>query len=881
MAYSIEKREFNNSKWIFANDEFLKKSENIENIEGAMWIWPTMYSRAYLRKSFDVSDVKETFARFICDNVFDLFINGKPVSLNKKKFSGNVTAFLQEGKNTINIRAYQTGDDRFFTSAIAGVIENAHMRITTDNSWDSYVPVSFWQNDEPEDWMTHAGLHNNMVLACPIHPRLYKRSLYFRRTFTAEKPVEKAVLYVTCQGAGEFYINSMRTDEEFLSDGICQKYKEYRFVDVTNLIKNGENVIGAISGNGWLNSESHSSVYMNKNMMLAELFITYVDGTEGVIGTDGLWKCYFSPLTDNDLQYGERYDARLEIKDWCSATYDDSSWAKVETGGSDIEIREFVLRNYPPIYVMRKLEPQKILVRDTRVIYDFGENCGGRYSILLNNTFEGQEIKISFCERLDEYGEFVVGPYTPVFFNRDAIYDGKALGCMRNFDFYTCKGAKEEYYEPRFTFSGFRYICVEGIKDKNQVTEINMHVMHNALKRTGIVKSRYGFINDLYDATLRTWNSNIMNGPMDCPTREKNFWTGDAHIFCATANYLEDCDDFLARWSDGGRKMCAQVYGWGDERYIIPWTLYQFYRDKGILEVCYKDILEFARNRCDQTYHHLPKPSDAGFSDWLAPDGLVLDKHFFASCFYCYMLKIVAQIAEVLGDYKTSDEFAKLWDQAVYAFNKQFFDYQIDDYKPRLQSSKVLPLAFGLVPVHRERLLVKKLNEEILKTGHLTTGFVATRYVLGILCDFGYKDTAFMLLDRDKYPSWKNMLKGLNSMPETWVGLYDKADENSISMNHFTLGTVTGWLFEYLGGIRYRESTPGFSHIVLRPTFIKEIGSFDAEYKSAYGFITTHWHFEGNSVIFKFYAERNVTLILPDGTVASYPEGEHTVITSA
>ena len=616
---------------------------------------------------------------------------------------------------------------------------------------------------------------------------------------------------------------------------------------------------------------------MNKNMLLAELFVSYVDGTEEVFGTDDMWKCYFSPLTDNDLQYGERYDGRLEIDSWCDASYDDGFWSEVDCAGGEIEIRDFVLRNYPPIYVMRKVKPQKILVRDTRVIYDFGENCGGRYSILLNDTFEGQEIKISFCERLDEYGEFVVGPYSPAFFNRDAIYDGKALGCMRNFDFYTCKGSKEEYYEPRFTFSGFRYICVEGIKDKNQVSEINMHVMHNALKRTGKIKSEYSFINDLYKATLRTWNSNIMNGPMDCPTREKNFWTGDAHIFCATANYLEDCDDFLARWSDGGRKMCAEVYGWGDEKYIVPWTLYQFYRDKGILESCYKDILEFARNRCDQTYHNLPKNTGNVFSDWLAPNGLVLDKHFFACCFYCYMLIIVAQIAEVLGDYKTSDEFLKLSQPAIDAFNEKFFDEEAGEYTPKIQSSKVLPLAFGLVPIQFEKQIAKNLNEEILKTGHLTTGFVATRHLLGVLCDYGYQDTAFMLLDREKYPSWKNMLKGLNSMPETWVGLYDKADENSISMNHFTLGTVTGWLFEYLGGIRYRQSTPGFSHVVLQPTFIKEIGSFDAEYKSVYGLIATHWHFDGDRVIFDFYTERNVTVILPDGSVKAYPKGEHSV----
>ncbi len=877
MSYSVEERKFENSKWIFGKDEFLQNAEKIENIEGAKWIWTVMYSRAYIRKYFTLTEIKTCYARFICDNVFDLFVNGKPVSLNRKKFSGDITRYLNEGENVINIRAYQTGDDRFVTSAITGVIENEDIRIVTDKSWEAYVPVSFWVSEEPEDWMTRPA-RPNYILECVMHPRSYKRSLYFRRNFSVEKQVERASLFTTCQGLGEFYINSSRTDKELFSDGICQKFKEFRETDVTKLIEIGDNVIGAISGNGWLNSESHSSVYMNKNMIRAELHIIYVDGTEEFIGTDEEWRCAYSPLTDNDLQYGERYDARLEQDSWCEKGTDARSWAEVGCSQEELEIRPYVRRNYPPVYVMRKLSPQKTMVRDTRVIYDFGENCAGRYSIVLNNTFKGQEVKISFCERLDEYGEFVVGPYSPAFFTHDGIYDGLALGCMRNFDFYTCKGAKEEAYEPRFTFSGFRYICVEGIRDKSQVSEIYMNVMHNALKRTGTVKSEYDFINELYDATLRTWNSNIVNGPMDCPTREKNYWTGDAHIFAPTACYLEDTDEFLARWSHAGRKMCAEVYGWGDEKYILPWTLYQFYRDKGILEASYEEILELARGRVDTAVHGLPKEgTSAAFSDWLAPNGFVLDKYFFACCFYCYMLKTVAQIAEVLGDYKVSDEFTRLVEPSVDAFNKRFFDTEKDNYIPSCQSAIVLPLAFGLVPVHREKPLAQKLNDMILKQGHLTTGFVATKYLLGILCDYGYKDTAFMLLDREKFPSWKNMMKGLNSLPESWVGLYDKADENSISMNHFAFGTIVGWMFEYLGGIRYRESTPGFSHVVLRPTFIKEIGSFKAEFKSVYGLISTQWCVEGDAVVYTFFSERNVTLILPDGTVKAFPKGEHTV----
>lgn len=878
MGYSVTKREFKEAKWIFGSDEFLKTAEKIENIEGAKWIWPREYSRAYMVKTFKVKNIGTFRARFICDNVFDLFINGKPVSLNKTHFSGDVSSFIVEGENTVNIRAFQTSDDRFFTSALTGVIEGEDIRIVTDESWQHYCPVNFWENDEPENWQTIPP-YTLAVISCHIHPRLHKRSLYLRKQFNIEKPVLKAKLTKSARGEGETYLNGQRTDDEVFSQGVADDFKEYQEFDVTSLIKQGENAIGAITGNTWLNSYSHTEVFMNKNMFLAELEITYSDGTKELIVTDESWKCAFSPILDNDLQFGLRYDARLEIKGWNKTAFDDSSWAYVEAAPSNIELRPFVLRNYPPIYIMRKLAPLKTMTRDTRVIYDFGDNCCGRFYIKLNNTFEGQEIKISFCERLDENGEFIVAPYSPVHFNRDAVFDGKALGCMRNFDFYTCKGAKEEEFEPHFTFTGFRYLCVEGVKDKSQISQLHMTVMHNSVKKTGTLKSEHPLINHLYRCANNTWHGNIMNGPMDCPTREKNFWTGDAQLFCTTACYLSDADEFFARWTHAGRKMCPQVYGWGDEKYIIPWTLYQFYRDKGVLEECYEGILQFARERIETAFRGLPKDmGDAGFSDWFSPTGIEMNKYFFACCFYCYMLKIVASIAEVLGDYKTSDEFASLFEISVDAFNKKFFIPEINDYLPESQAGIVLPLAFGLVPIHREKLMAEKLNERVLKEGHLTTGFVGTRYILGVLCDYGYKEAVAMLLLREQYPSWADMTKGLTTMPETWYGIKDTQFENSSSMNHFTFGSIVGWCFEYLGGIRYRESTPGFSHVVLRPTFIKELGSFKADFKTVYGMINVEWHIEGNTAIYTFSAERNVTLILPDGTVKAYPKGEHSVV---
>ena len=883
MSYRVDKKDRWQAKWIFGNNTFLSAAETIENIEGAKWIWPRTYSRVHMCRDFTVEPFESAQAHFRCDNCFDLYINKALVCQNVKEFEGNVAAFLQPGENRIAVRSYQTADIGFFSSAFCGKIDfikgDQKQSVVTDEQWKCYFTADFWSNEEPEDWMD-GHCREGELKWCEIHPRLIKRSLYMRKSFMLEKNIKKAELCVSTAGEAEMYINGRRTDQEILSQGICEKYKEYRRLDVTPLLKKGKNAIGAVTGNGWLNSESHSEVYMNRNMLLAELTVTFEDESRIVIGTDDTWRLAFSPLTDNDLQLGERYDANLEIKGWNLPEFDDSSWAFDAQEESQVEIRPYVERSYPGIKIVKLLKPFSCTVLQDKIyLFDFGVNCAGRYRIVLRNTEKGQKIKINFCERLTPEGDFQTIVYGPVFYPADSFPGGKSAACLKNYDVYTCRGGLEEVYEPHFAFSGFRYIYVEGCTSKAQIGDIVLTVMHNDIPKNGVLQSSYAPINQLYDTVERTFWSNTFNGLMDCPTREKNFWTGDTQLFIATACWYADCSQLLARWTDAGRKMCPGVYGWGDETYIVPWTLYRFYRDKEILRACYGEILALARYRCETAVNYgLPENPLSPFNDHLSPYGHNLIPEFFASAFYCYMLRITAQIAEILEDFKTADEFQQKLQPAIDEFNRRYYSAEEEDYLPHTQAGLVLPLAFGLVPFGREKRLAAKLNERILSCGgHLDTGYVTTRYLMNVLCDYGYFDTAFMLLDRTEFPSWRYILNtGATTMTETWKGMLD--EDGSISMNHFALGSVVGWMFEYLAGIRFERSSPGFRHIVLQPCFLRRIGSFHAKYQSVSGPIQVNWQFEGEKVIYCFETQQNVTLILPDGSSHGYAAGKHRVV---
>ena len=230
------------------------------------------------------------------------------------------------------------------------------------------------------------------------------------------------------------------------------------------------------------------------------------------------------------------------------------------------------------------------------ILYDFGFNSTGKYILSLKNTKRGQKIKISVCEMLKPNGDMLLAPYAPVC-NSDDFYkaDGKAKAAIRNYDVYICRGGEEQYM-PRFAFNGFRYVKVEGATPE-QIADIKLACQHNDVAFGWKIESSDPFFEKFARITERTMKCNMINGFMDCPTREKNFWTGDIAAFAPTACYLADVDALLGRWTDAGRKLGDRHYGWGDEVYIIPLLIYHFYGDKEILKARYADILKYTYDK--------------------------------------------------------------------------------------------------------------------------------------------------------------------------------------------------------------------------------------------------------------------------------------------
>ncbi len=862
MGFSVIKRTFEKGKWIFADDQFLSPLEPLSAPDGAKWIWPQEYSRAYIKKEISLSSFESVFAEFVCDNPFDIFVNGVSICENSTSFSADVSEFFIVGKNTVIIRAFQRFEDDYFSSAISGKITAGEQITVTDEGWSAFFVNRQGENDEPANWFS-ATFPRASLCASVLHPLAQKHSLYLRKTFTPKEKPLSATLYLACAGDAIVFINSKKATDALFLQGNLTKYKEYVALDVTPLILQGENVIGVLTGNSFLNSDANANVFMNKNMLIGELVLTFGDGSEQAVPTDSSWRIFPSPIIDNDLQFGIRFDARKKIADWNFANFDDSSWGFASAGENDLEIRAFIEKAYPNAKIAKTVAAGACTRYHGGFLLDFCEVLSGRCRLTLKNTTKGQKVKITYFERLTKDNEPCLLPYCAPRFALD-----KAVS--RAQDVYVCGGEKTEIFEPTFAICTFRYALISGVNSRDDFEALACQI-YNDIAIDGTIESTYKPLNQIFSAAKASLLANTLNGITSSCTHSRALSAGQAWTSADAACFLGDYSSLLAAYTTAGKKTFTTQSGWGDEIYMLPWTLYCFYRDKALLKERYNDILSYAFSSSSSSFS--TDAISSPFNDMLQPYATNLEKGFFAHCFYCNMLLTVQKIAETLEDYKTADKLKAMAITSIKEFNQLYYLEDEDDYLPHSQAGIILPLAFNLAPRFCDKALAARLNDYVLAQGYLECGVISTKYALNVLCDYGYEATAYKMLAREKFPSLR-LLAECGALGEAW----DTATDFSLSVASPSFTPVLAWMFEYLGGIRISLSTPGFRHVVLQPTFIRQIGSFSCKFKSLSGLIKTSWSFDdNNTVTYCFETEQNVTLILPDASSRSYPAGAHKI----
>ena len=686
--------------------------------------------------------------------------------------------------------------------------------------------------------------------------------MIFSKEIKVGKAIKKAELSVSAIGVYEAEINGKRVGDFILAPGLTS-YRtrlQYQTYDITDMLK-GENTLSIALGKGWYRgriSTNDKEINQTDGAVIAELVITYSDGSSDSVITDNSWTVSTSRILSSDIYDGEIYDATTQIKVLGNAVINKtiSKSTLIEQEGEIVKEQE-------------KIKPVKMFTtpKGERVI-DFGQNISGYVSIDITAK-EGDKIVISHAEVLDSDGNF---------------YNENYRSAKAKLE-YTCRDG-HQVYKPHFTFYGFQYIRLDEYLSNISLDNFTAIAIYSDMKRTGYIKTGSEKVNKLFENTLWSQRDNFVDIPTDCPQRDERMgWTGDAQVFAKTACYNYDVKRFFEKWLADVRAeqrengsvpdtvpnfwlLSRSSTAWGDAITVIPWQLYMMYGDKKDLEVNFdamKKWVDFMTNdSLDKYLWTCPDDSDKmwrkHYGDWLALDapsgsyrGITSD-NFIASAFYAYSTEILINAGKVIG--KDMSEYEELHKNIVSTFKKTFNKYTT-------QTECVLALYFNLTDNREET--AKQLNDMIVANGNkLQTGFVGTPYLLHALSENGYAETAYSLLLQEEYPSWLYEVNhGATTIWEHWDGIRDDGTFWSTDMNsynHYAYGSVVDWLYSVAAGIKPDKA--GFESVIIEPVPDKRLGGIDVSFDTAYGTIKSAWHYEGDTVCYEITTPVKATIII-------------------
>ncbi len=697
-----------------------------------------------------------------------------------------------------------------------------------------------------------------------------------RKDFTLNKQVKNARAYVTSHGMYELRLNGKKVGDQVLMPG-WTNYNErlqYQVYDVTPLLQQGANAVGAMLGDGWYRGSISNNIYGKVLGLLCQLNITYADGSEETIITDGSWKATMEgPIVMNSIYDGENYDARKELRGWDKPGFNENSWKAVTVAKYPEDV--LVPTETVPVKKIQELKPVKIFrTPKGTLVADLGQNMVGWIRLKAKGP-AGTTITIKHAEVLDKWGEF----YT------ENLRSAKAT--MQ----YTLKGGgTEEVYEPHFTFFGFRYISVEGFPGELRPEHITGVVIHSAMEPTGTFECSNPLVNQLQHNIQWGQKGNFVDVPTDCPQRDERLgWTGDAQAFSRTAAFNMDVAAFFTKWlkdlaseqSANGSvppvipnilgEAAAGAAGWADAATIIPIDMYQVYGDRRILETQYESMkawVEFIKSNSPNNLWN----TNWHFGDWLffrPEDDLdgraaVTDKHMIAQCFWAHSTSLLIEAAKVLGKTEDVTQYSALLEKIKEAYLKEYVTPS-GRLVSGTQTAYVLALNFDMLPEPMRTGAAQRLVENIRDYGnHLTTGFLGTPYLNHVLTRFGHHEVAYTLLLQESYPSWLYpVTKGATTIWERWDGQKPDSTFQNKSMNsfnHYAYGAIGDWMYQVVAGINIEK--PGYRQFSIRPIPDSRLSYAKASYQSSYGQIASAWEVKDNNMTMKVTVPPNTTALI-------------------
>jgi len=765
--------------------------------------------------------------------------------------------------------------------------------------WDNHGETSAWST--PASWQMSL-LNTGDWKARWIEPAVAEDTVnrpspIFRKEFRLVKKLQSALVRITAHGMYEGYLNAKRIGDSYLTPGWTSYNKrlQYQTYDVTDLLKEGGNVIAMVLGNGWYRGylawSGNKNTYGKDIALLFQLDLIYTDGTGESIVSDSSWKSSTGSIIYSEIYHGEIVDARKAKTGWLDPGYDDKDWSGVNVKDHDKTI--LVTTENEPVKKHETFKPIKIFTtpKGEKVI-DFGQNLVGWVAVKARGN-AGDSIKISHAEVLDKAGNFYI----------DNLRIAKARAI------YILKGGSEEMFEPHFTFFGFRYIRIDNYPGEIKPENFTAVALHSDMQPTGSFSCSNDLVNQLQHNIQWGQKGNFLDVPTDCPQRDERLgWTGDAQVFSRTAAFNMNVNNFFEKWlKDVAADQQANgsvpfvipnvlganaggATGWADVCTIIPWNMYLAYGDKKVLEQQYPSMkawVEFMRSKSKDDLWN----TGFHFGDWLFfrpfddNDGrsAVTDKYLIAQCFYAHSTQLLIKAANVLGKKDDVVTYSQLLQKIKEAFLKEYVTPG-GRLISGTQTAYVLALNFDMLPESQRAEAAQRLADNVKSYGnHLTTGFLGTPYLCHVLTRFGYDTVSYKLLLQKTYPSWLYPVRmGATTIWERWDGVKPDSTFETPTMNsfnHYAYGAIGDWMYRVVAGIDTDEDGPGYKKIRIKPHLTDSLTYANADLKTYYGTVSSHWKRNSDNVELNIDIPANTkaTVYIPANSIESIKENNITL----
>lgn len=667
---------------------------------------------------------------------------------------------------------------------------------------------------------------------------------WFKKDINLSGNIKKAEITVCGLGFYELFLNDKRITKGFLSPYITNSddvvfYDNY---DITEMIAVGKNEFKFLLGNGMQNAiggymwDFDKAGFRSLPKLSFAIEITYSNENFEIIEADETVAVKASKIIFNDLRLGETYDCTFDAGEWKNAVF-----TSPPLGEKKLSIAK-------PILVRDEIKPISIWKEDNSYIYDFGVNTAGVCRININAA-QGRKIVLTFGETLQN-GKFSI---------RNTTFNNIADRYFQR-DTYVCRDG-ENIWQPTFTYHGFRYVKVDGIKSKQATNDLLTFVVFNTfLDEKGSFECDDNNINKLNYMSLNSTLSNFHHIPTDCPHREKNGWTGDAALSAShTLLYFEPTDNYK-QWlfeicksqnEQGAIPGIVPTGGWGFEwgngpawdcvLTELPYQIWQKRNDLSSFIECKNNILKYIKyieTRLDEN-----GLIAIGLGDWCAPHGAPKAPLILTDSIEVYDITHKAGIMFLaVGEIDNSDYCLNFAENIRKNIRKQFLDRDTCTLAKPCQTSQAMGIFYKIFNDDELDKAMKVLMCEIEKSDyHIDTGILGGRVLFHVLAENGEMDTAIKIMKNPTKPSYMQwVLNGDTALCEG----FEESDGIS-SHNHHFWGNISAFFMEQICGIKANADK-----INIAPHFPSNMNFAKAEFYSAFGKVSVMWKRINDKIIF-------------------------------